>query len=58
MKRDRAWVEFSLLNASWRSQLDMNRIEGEPEERQSRHTPPLDFSGELWLPGVAPIKEG
>jgi hypothetical protein len=50
--RDRRWVEVSTLrNPLSREQIDINDIVGEPEDRRVRHTPPLDRSGELWLPG-------
>lgn len=49
--RDRMWIEFTCLFDAVRRQIDANKIQGEPIERYMRHTPPLDRSGELWMPG-------
>ncbi|TFL16432.1 hypothetical protein [Jannaschia formosa] len=49
--RDRRWIEFEDLSAQARVQIDANAIKDEPEEDRARHTPPLDRSGDLWMPG-------
>jgi len=53
MTRDRHWIEVTLMSnpQAGRIEMDVNKIEGEPAEAFVRHTPPLDRSGELWLPG-------
>lgn len=50
-KRNRCWLEVSVLDLPCRVEVDANAISGEPEESCARHTPPGDRSGELWLPG-------
>ena len=50
--RDREWLEVSIINQPCRIQFDQNRIEGEPDEACIRHTPPMDRSGQLWMPGM------
>ena len=50
--RDRSWIETIILRTGVRQQFDTNAIKGEPEENWTRHTPPQDPSGELWLPGI------
>lgn len=51
-KRDRNWIEYTVLSSPCRKQIDANKIEGEPKENYTRHTPAGDRSGEIWLPGL------
>jgi hypothetical protein len=52
MKRDRNWIEYTVLSSPCRKQIDANKIDGEPQENYTRHTPQGDRSGELWMPGL------
>ncbi|WP_300440371.1 hypothetical protein [uncultured Mameliella sp.] len=51
MKRERHWIEVTIINSGVRQCIDANKIEGEPEHDFWRHTPPMDRSGQLWMPG-------
>jgi hypothetical protein len=56
--RDRNWIETTIITTGVRQQIDANAIEGEPEDKRARHTPPMDRSGELWMPGFHRVERG